>query len=332
MKHFARQRPSTLVATLVMCVVTACGGKSSADDDDPSTGGTSGDGDGDGTGASIGDGDGDESGTGGASTGGGTSTGGQGGSVPTLPTLGDECDEAGLSSCSGNNEKLTLICGADGAWAAGAVCGSGEICDWRPSSASFGSCVEQNAACAGAADGTLICDGDDLLECIDDGLGVQRWPCGLGCEDGGCLPGDDCPPSSVVNCAGDCGAQADACFGVPDCAWVELESAAETVVRVSASATCTEGVGLGCEETFIPIYTTSKGAWLRVTVGEGWQMVAFEGIGSYWSDLCAEEHFTGCVVVPASNELHHGVALIPEEGAPPRNVQVEVVPIGTECP
>ncbi len=348
MKHFARQRSSTLVATLVMCVVAACGGKSSTDDNVESSTGGSGDGDGDGMGANTGDGDGDSPrGSGGSGgTGGFTSeTGGQdpgtGGDMPTggspgqvLVTLGDDCSSPGSFACAANNPKLALICGGDGEWESRETCSGDALCDFNAGS-NEGTCRVPLAECT--EEGMLVCEGKDVYQCNDGGFEttmVEACGEGEGCVDAECIwVADECAEDSseqmLFNCSGDeCAGWTDAaCFA---CGWSgAMQEDGTSIVRLPTTACSTETCGRSYYLAVITAFDNSPDKPLRVSVGAGWGLIPYEE--GNWN-VC-ESTVEGCVIVPPRTmDNDRGAILIPlSENTVTRNLVMEVVEPGTTC-
>ncbi len=346
MKHFARQRPSTLVATLVMCVVTACGGKSSADN---TSGDGDGDGDGDGMGANTGDGDGDSpgrsggnggGGTGGSATGGATSTGGN---MPTggspghvLVTLGDDCSSPGSFACAENNPKLALICGGDGEWESRETCSGEELCDFN-AGPHEGTCRVPLTECT--EDGKLVCGGKDIFQCNDGGFDTNLFEeCAEGCENAECIWVADPCLEAGYSCIDDgCVIPSDACWPNDGCEnhhWLGSVSVSPVVVlRLPTTGFCTaEACG---RETFIAgIAFDQPEQSLRYTVGSGWGMIPFDDDAFQRRCDNTVEH---CLILPPAQGdpeqgEYRGAILVPlSENTVTRNLKIEVVEPGTTC-
>ncbi len=341
MKHFARQRPSTLVATLVMCVVAACGGKSATHNNGPDTGGSSGDGDG--TGASTGDGDGDLSGGSGGhggSTGGGTSTGG---TLPTggtngqvLVTLGDDCSSPGSFACAESNPKLALICDGDGRWELRETCGGDALCDFNAGS-NEGTCRVPLAECDGQTG--KFCGGKDVVTCKEGGFDTALVEeCAEGCENAECVWVADPCLEIGESCADDeCMNPSDGCWSGGMCEnrhWVGgFGISSITGVRLPVTELCHVDA---CERDIylVAIAYDQPESFVRFTVGPGWGMIPFDDDGLQKRCDNTVEH---CLILPPAQGdpeqgEYRGAILVPlSENTVTRNLKIEVVEPGTTC-
>jgi cysteine-rich repeat protein len=112
-------------------------------------------------------------------------------------TLFGACSELGRTVCSGHALAQRLAC--DGSkWSAGTTCAADELCDSRS-----GECAKVVPECAGAADGRVVCRGDEVLTCGPDLVTVSAGVTCVGlCKDGVCQkpqcgdhklePGEEC--------------------------------------------------------------------------------------------------------------------------------------------
>jgi cysteine-rich repeat protein len=98
----------------------------------------------------------------GGSSVGGAGAAGFGGSGGSTGTLGEPCSTNGALACHGPAQRLRLLCDG-GFWQSNGTCVESENCDQRT-----GVCAPIVAACEDHAPGSLICSGDNLLECGPD--------------------------------------------------------------------------------------------------------------------------------------------------------------------
>ena len=147
--------------------------------------------------------------TGGTGAGGGTAAGGaaaNGGNDGTgamtstggspadggPPGGGDPCTEEGAHKCAGTAQKERLQC-KDGVWEPAPACDADENCDTTPGGFE-GLCQPIVPECDGKTGGTIVCSGNDRLECGKDLVSttpVETCPflCGAGECQGSCAVG-----------------------------------------------------------------------------------------------------------------------------------------------
>lgn len=87
--------------------------------------------------------------------------------TPGLGALGTACSGVGTLACNGHGQKLTLVCGADGRWAANVTCGAGQLCDSRPG-LDQGTCAAVVPLCATSQPNAFVCDGQQRVQCGPD--------------------------------------------------------------------------------------------------------------------------------------------------------------------
>lgn len=155
------------------------------------------------------------------STGGSAGDGGSGGSggapgpVTVVGMLGDACDSPGALACSGNHQKLTVVCGGEGEWEANQTCGATEFCD-SVEGDTTGLCLEPDAECEGRGTEERFCMIPDAYSCFPDGVRpALAERCVAGCENGVCFRDrDPCPTGdSFLNCDTACGGVSSQCEG-----------------------------------------------------------------------------------------------------------------------
>jgi hypothetical protein len=272
---------------------------------------------------------------------GGTSVGGAaggatGGSGPTgqVGTLGQSCGAPGTLACAGNYQKLTLICGADGKWAAGQTCTGNQICDTR-AGVNAGTCQDQDPQCLGHEPGYKFCVGAAVYACGADNLStVLVESCTGTCENGACNnAADPCPASGII-CSSDCGGPSAACTsdaGVCDVLWPTSNIVGtKEVVRTPAA---TQACACSSGRKYIQLASRGTSA-VKVTAPAPWWLFAVPSVPQSLGDTCTTTDAPQCLVVQgvATTYLRQIAIVTDDPAAPVRNVTFETVAAGTTCP
>jgi hypothetical protein len=268
---------------------------------------------------------------GGTDTQGGNGGGATGGSGPTgqVGTLGQSCGTPGALACAGNYQKLTLICGADGKWAAGQTCTGNQICDTR-AGVNAGSCQDQDSQCAGHGPGYKFCVQYSVYQCGRDALDYsQVADCAGPCIDGVCSDSEPCPSGSFqgVDCAHDCSPTDPACGpGVCQASSAELMPMPgwPIVVRTGGAADscpCSDG-----QKWTLTIPVSAVDDYVKATVAPPWT-VALSQFAT--GNGCTRSALGQCAVGLAPEAVE---AITTDPNAGPRNITITLVNEGTTCP
>src|SRR5882724_2684962 len=125
-----------------------------------------------------------------------TSSGGDGGIVPSgadgsagdgtaVGVIGQSCSLIGAYACAGHAQKGQLVC-VGGSWQANGTCSGRNNCDTTPGS-SAGSCQPVVPGCDSKSADTIICEGADRVTCgIDLVKTTPVASCPFLCVDGAC--------------------------------------------------------------------------------------------------------------------------------------------------
>src|SRR6185369_6707863 len=101
------------------------------------------------------------------------------------PGGGDPCTEEGAHKCAGRAQKERLECKGS-VWQPVSACGARENCDTTPGGFE-GLCQPVVPVCDGKTPGTVVCSGNDRLECGKDLVSTTRVDtCPFLCSDGVC--------------------------------------------------------------------------------------------------------------------------------------------------
>jgi hypothetical protein len=330
-----------LAAMTVAMSGVGCGGKESGDQNPAAaTGGTAASAGQTGTSGGVaasGAAGGAQGGTNGGA-GGDTTTGGSG---PTgqVGTLGQTCGAPGTLACAGNYQKLTLICGADGKWAAGQTCTGNQICDTR-AGVNAGTCQDQDPQCQGHEPGYKFCVGVAVHACDADNLSTTLVEsCTTVCTGGACdnsVPA--CPTgASVVSCAEDCGVSSGCTVDANGCYLAYLEAPTTNPVwfrTPAASATCACGSGRHYMRV-IDLHGTRY--WLVNGAGH-WNVGVYVLSTCHYTpyDVCNDTQARQCVAVPSSSDCGGAQAsyyiYTDDPSAGPTNVSFEAQQQLGTCP
>jgi hypothetical protein len=333
---------------LALLVAGAAGCGESADSNGPA--GTGGDGAVGGSGGSVagGGGGGVPGGSGGVQGGNGGTAGGAagGGPVGEVGTLGQQCSPVAALACAGNFQKVTLICGASGAWEVNETCPGTQICDTRPGLMA-GTCQEQDANCVGQEPGYRVCVEENVAACGQDNLDLPvAEVCPAGCSAGTCLAVPDACPTdaNAVICSTDCGGvNVEECIlGPTGC----MEPAKPTLTQLNPEAqvrmppaveTCSCA---GSSRHFARIY---ESPWvdydIMVSVGPPWSLfsLTYDYSQPVPIDPCTTSLGQQCLVDPIVAEpspaYDRYIYLITDDPlAPSRNVTFTWQEPGATCP
>jgi hypothetical protein len=289
----------------------------------PATGGTAQGGSSDAgtSGSSAEGGSGAGGGSAGTSNGGSSGSGSGGGPTGVVGTLGGECAPPGSLACTGNFQKVSLLCGADGRWAANQTCSTGEFCDTTPGP-NAGTCAPQAPECEGREPGTPLCLGKDLWECGPDTVTVvPKMECEGSCRDGACSAADPCL-DDAIDCAGDCRGRDDLC-------WECGGPAYNSTVRIGAA----DGCAVTCGGTVLQRFTisTSTSVSSVARVSPPWRVVA---TSEFFPDYCAlNVDAQSCAETVAGPDVNASyiIVLTDEPSPPPHNISVEEVGAMNRC-
>ena len=113
----------------------------------------------------------------------------------TLGVLGCPCSAPGSLACTGNAQKVTLIC-SGGSWAYSQTCMAGQLCDSTPGS-NQGTCLPIDPVCVNATPGQNVCgDPTTVAACGADLVSdspVQACTDAMICIAGACVTPPPCP-------------------------------------------------------------------------------------------------------------------------------------------
>lgn len=133
--------------------------------------------------------------------------GGSAGSRGEIGTLGESCSPVGKLACSGNHQKLAIVCGGSGEWEINQTCEASEFCDSTPG-ANAGLCREPDTGCSGKMPNERFCRQADLMSCDADGLSSSVVQTCQVCRDAACQA---CSEGVLMDCTWDCGAPTENC-------------------------------------------------------------------------------------------------------------------------
>ncbi len=286
-------------------------------------------------GEGMGAGDGGTGGTNSSGTGalGGADPSASGGSDSLLPELGGDCDQPGVVSCADANERLILLCSSDREWAVSEMCEPEEACDPREDELTAATCQPVLGVCESREDDTLFCDERTATVCTARGTVATVEDCPLGCEGGECGIFDDAcgDPETDVDCTGECSEPAEAACS-DECWSVVTVGSGTYTMRVPAATDACKGEGQ-CQGAywlgFADLPESGIPQYVKVTVAPDW------GIGPYFAseedETCGLEA-PSCMVVYTGGLTGYFTLIAKSDESAARNVLIEVVEEGTECP
>jgi hypothetical protein len=245
--------------------------------------------------------------------------------------LGGACSPVASLACAGTHQKVTLICGANGAWEANKTCASGQFCDSQ-AGADIGLCADEVAECVGKSPGDLTCLNDTVRRCGPDAVSSELVDTCTGyCDAGACVNDKDrCPDAaSSVNCATDCGGLTTSCHMNPDCPTAVLTWPENTVRTPAPSDQCV--CAKSPDRRLFPVVYSSGSSTLKVKAPLGWMFVD-KVVTSVTTPSWCDEALVDCLVLPPSQ----GGAifdLVNTTGDPgPRNLIFDEVDATATCP
>lgn len=227
------------------------------------------------------------------------------------------CESPGELACSGNHEKLTLVCGGSGEWEVNETCEASEFCDSRDGDTT-GLCLEPEADCAGRAVDDSFCLNSDLYTCQPDGITpALSEDCAVRCVDGACINEQDaCPTEGIfVSCDPACG-ETECVNGGAELALAYGETG---VFRTGAYDDALDWNCEAGERFFILEFPIPVPPQARITVAPPWQVM----FGLDTLDACDFSAADTCAFEPSSPQYAVFVTTDPE--APPTNALIEVV-------